>query len=131
MMTLIQKLSPNILILEEVSFTHATREQVYSKLNSLGYPTQNIVFCQAEILYGSPFGNMIASKFPLMNTRNIKLATFQESRCAVVVDIQLPNQQIIRVYGFHLDVFDITEQTCFNQISQILNDDQNSPIQVF
>lgn len=122
MIALIHKLDPDILILEEVSFSVVSKEQVHA-----AFKDYHISFCEAAKLYGGPFGNLIASKFPIKASKVLKLMEFHEGRCAVVADIELFPGKIIRVYGFHLDAFDSTEQVRLNQIQQIVTDATSSP----
>lgn len=45
----------------------------------------------------------------------------------MVTDIQFSDQQIIRIHGFHLDVFDNSESVRPQQITTVLNDASNNP----
>lgn len=100
MMEVIRKLDPDILILQEVSLSTVPRDLIYTTLISLGYNMQNILFCGASRIYEGPFGNLIATKYPIINSYNIQLYKYVEGRCSVVADIKLPDDKIIRVYGF-------------------------------
>jgi endonuclease/exonuclease/phosphatase family metal-dependent hydrolase len=73
-----------------------------------------------------PFGNWIISKLPFIQNPIVKHFDNQhkyahESRCYVHCIIQLPNNQILSVYGTHLDVYNEKELIRFAQITELLD----------
>ncbi len=118
-MQVIRSINADIIVLEEVL-------DVTNKLkiffNDLGYTYQK--FCLATHMGYVPFGNMILSKYPSNFSEKIfeidKKAYGREKRCYIEASIELPNKNIITVYGTHLDVFDATEAVRLAQINEII-----------
>lgn len=125
----IRELDIDILILEEVTMGVIPIDKLYEDLGSLGYNSNNIIFGDASRYMGGAFGNLIASKYPIVQSKVESLVKYQVGRSAVIVDI-IVNNKILRVYGFHLDVFDVTETTRLNQINSILHSANMSPFPV-
>lgn len=129
-MSVIRKINPDILILQEVSFVTLSEQELSKALNSLEFQDNNVKFCEASRIFGGFFGNLIASKYPIVSAKGIKLTDPKEGRCAISCTINLPNNTNIKVYGIHLDVFDATERVRNTEMQEILNDVKNSPYPV-
>lgn len=128
----INSIQVDILILQEVnwgksSFFQFNKDFLEAKFKNLGY--QELHFCEAEKIYGAPFGNAILSKYPLVSGDGAYLSLVQynmtyrgEDRCYVGAALQLPNGKTIDVYATHLDVFDDSGETRLNQIKKLVGD---------
>lgn len=123
----IKAINSDILVLQEVSmgvtqFNQLDAAKIQQVFTSLGYKYMH--FCKATNLFGAPFGNLIASKYPLNNTSskifNANEKEHGEERCYIKAEIVLPNKKSIIVYGTHLDVFDETEAIRWQQAQEIL-----------
>lgn len=129
----IRKLNADILILQEAASDNLAEFQDYKKiLMALGYEHGVEHFGNMnkdrQVPYG-PVGNWILSKYPLIKAPEVfyfkdqmqpKKADDYVDRCCVHAQIKLPNNQLISVYGTHLDVFDHTEKTRLGQIKQLV-----------
>lgn len=126
----LKTINADILILQEVALGVISKSRLMTLLMSLGYPLSSIVFYAADQVHDGPFGNLIASKYPIVDHHPLPLFGLdsvilnespQEKRCAIIVQIMLPDHRNIIVCGVHLDVYDQTEQVRLYQIRQILD----------
>ncbi|MCX5921745.1 MAG: endonuclease/exonuclease/phosphatase family protein [Candidatus Dependentiae bacterium] len=124
MMRVIQDINADILVLQEVSvFNQSIMQKAFE---NLGYICNESLFAQAANHYGCPFGNMIVSKYPLVQEPVKK--TFEadkkligERRCYVKTEIDLPHQKKVTIYGTHLDVYDETEKLRTKEIQELVD----------
>ncbi len=69
----------------------------------------------------SKFGNLLASKLPLIQTETLYIPDKVERRSAIISKIVLPDQQEILLVVTHLDAYDKTGETRRKQIQMIMN----------
>ena len=115
----IKNIEADIIVLQEVSFVYPEVKKMFeSYISDIGF--KYTTFCKAHDVFGAFFGNYIISKFPIINTKIIKLEKNTEGRCAIQANIKLANNKELTIVGTHLDVYDETEQVRVRQIKDIL-----------
>jgi endonuclease/exonuclease/phosphatase family metal-dependent hydrolase len=123
-MKVIGAINADILVLQEVSmFDEAL---IRKNLAALGYG--HIEFLRAALYrhpYGmAPFGNIVASKYPLSKTSLVKSFDIDreriEKRGFINACVALPGGKSVSVYGTHLDVFDETEKRRKAEMEELL-----------
>jgi endonuclease/exonuclease/phosphatase family metal-dependent hydrolase len=107
----IATLQPDILVLQEIQVIRRGDKikQTVQDLTALGYTTVIHVPLQISASYGS-IGNLLATKLPVTQ-QDTKIYDIDnqgrlERRGYVHATMQLPNNQLLSVYGTHLDVSD-------------------------
>ncbi len=118
----IQRLNADVLCLQEVSFTSTryfklSQAQLEHELHQLGY--QHLILIKTQPYLGGEFGNLIASKVPIMESKSGLLhqgkGKVKRGYCLVtLLDSQLT------ICCVHLDVFDKTGQTRNQQLTELL-----------
>lgn len=130
----IKSLDADIIVLEEVYEENAEAfKKDKNRLAELGYQYES--FGNAYKGKQTLFGNWILSKKPFISEPAVTyfnaqkmLERYKEDRCFVQMQVQLPNNKTLSVYGTHLDVFDTTEAVREEQINELLavaNNDKN------
>ena len=124
---IILMINADILILQEVLLFDQKR--IEEDFQKMGYYVRK--FCATQ---GRKFGNMILSRLPLTSkpiakTFEIDKKSGGEQRCFINFKVQLPNKEVVSVYGTHLDVYngeshrlaEINELLKFTQLDKCKN----------
>ncbi len=132
----IKKVNTDILILQEVCWKD---DPLIDRFKKLGY--EHYQFCKAATatwahneFNSAPFGNVIFSKYKIEDANKktkmyvVKCPKSLEDRCYSYVEIILPNQKHLHIYGTHLDVFCEDESARLAQITELtksIKDEKN------
>lgn len=111
------EIDADIIGLQEVKLTVQGQASLDEFTKASGLNSQ---FCKAADM-GSPFGNMLLSKFAIENVKNLDLGEKTEGRCAVLTTLKTP-LGMIDVSSVHLDVYDNTGKERASEINILLDE---------
>lgn len=123
-LTLIKKINPDILCLQEVIWHDKNKKDLTQKFKELGYTDGG----EKTFVAGKgALGNIIFSKYPLSDlyAKKYKNPVRREYRSFTGGTV-LFNNQPIRFYCTHLDVWDETEKTRLEEITELTDHIKNN-----
>lgn len=112
---LVENFGADVVAMQEVTLDTTAKAalNMFNSKNAL-----HEAFCEADLWPGAPFGNLLLSKYPLNNKKDIQLIKNNEGRCAIISDITTPLGDI-NITTTHLDVFDRTGSVRLKQINTL------------
>jgi len=124
-MATIKSVNADILVLQEVRLFDTSL--ISQELKKLGYTFTK--FANTLHPTNKQFGNMIVSKYPIVESR---IKTYdaepkkRERRNYIKVKIALPGQQHISIYGTHLDVHDQSGKLRAQEVQELIETTQRA-----
>jgi len=124
----IKSVNADILVLQEVRLSEIGKSLIMPELKKAGYTF--IIFKNTKHPKETPFGNMIVSKYPIIEsstkTYDADQKIARERRNYIKVKVALPGQQQFAIYGTHLDVYDESEKLRTQEVQELIDTAQRA-----